>query len=315
MSALHGTRSRSTPRCQSFYGGFGATGSLRACRRRPAAPADGPRAAACPQLAVLFGLPALIILVPFAFSNPTRAVLMLPLVLLIPGPRDVLLHVLRDVGTGMTAARRFMFPGAEQRGPSAHAAAQVWGPRKHVHVSRRDTGRLRSAPVWPRRPRRHAPWGAARLLGKRQPRPLPSARHGATRTVARQARNTACVLRPRRGRHAVAGAGSPGRGQHGRGAAVWIGSRACATSICARSQASQDAAASPKAGVLGTRGQGPRGGCARSWRCFPSSAHGVAFCRSRWPCGAACPFKSPVCCCSLVCLPLRCVIACRVCFA
>lgn len=59
------------------------------------------------ELLVLFGLPALIILLPWAFGDPS-ALIIIPLLLLVPGPRDVLLTALRDIVHGMHRAKRFM---------------------------------------------------------------------------------------------------------------------------------------------------------------------------------------------------------------
>lgn len=62
----------------------------------------------CPQLLVLFGLPALVLLLCYAFNDPGALAVAVPLVLLIPGPRDVLLHVASDAWRAAIRARRFV---------------------------------------------------------------------------------------------------------------------------------------------------------------------------------------------------------------
>jgi len=66
------------------------------------------------ELVVLFGLPTLIILIPWVISDPA-ALAIVPLVLLIPGPRDILLTVVRDLFTGARRASNFMRDGQSAR--------------------------------------------------------------------------------------------------------------------------------------------------------------------------------------------------------
>ena len=74
------------------------------------------------ELLVLFGLPSLIILIPWVLKDPA-ALAVVPLLLLIPGPRDVLLSVLRDVFTGVTRASKFM-----KDKPSGREREEGWAP-------------------------------------------------------------------------------------------------------------------------------------------------------------------------------------------
>jgi hypothetical protein len=59
------------------------------------------------ELLILFGLPTLIILIPWAVKDPA-ALAIIPLAFLIPGVRDVLLAVLRSTFLGVRRAKRFM---------------------------------------------------------------------------------------------------------------------------------------------------------------------------------------------------------------
>lgn len=59
------------------------------------------------ELLVLFGLPTLIILIPWAIKDPA-ALAIIPLLLIIPGVRDIILGVLKDMNIGMKRASKFM---------------------------------------------------------------------------------------------------------------------------------------------------------------------------------------------------------------
>ena len=59
------------------------------------------------ELLILFGLPTLIILIPWVVKDPAGLVF-IPLVFLIPGVRDVLLAVLRSMKSNVRKARDFM---------------------------------------------------------------------------------------------------------------------------------------------------------------------------------------------------------------
>lgn len=59
------------------------------------------------ELLILFGLPTLIILIPWAVKEPA-ALAIVPLAFLIPGVRDVLLAVLRSTFLGVRRAKKFM---------------------------------------------------------------------------------------------------------------------------------------------------------------------------------------------------------------
>ena len=59
------------------------------------------------ELLILFGLPTLIILIPWAVKDPA-ALAVIPVAFLIPGVRDVLLAVLRSTFLGVRRAKKFM---------------------------------------------------------------------------------------------------------------------------------------------------------------------------------------------------------------
>ena len=59
------------------------------------------------ELLILFGLPTLIILIPWAVKDPA-ALAIIPIAFLIPGVRDVLLAVLQSTFLGVRRAKRFM---------------------------------------------------------------------------------------------------------------------------------------------------------------------------------------------------------------
>ncbi|KAG7667907.1 hypothetical protein Ndes2526B_g01684 [Nannochloris sp. 'desiccata'] len=59
------------------------------------------------ELLILFGLPTLIILIPWAVKEPA-ALAVIPIAFLVPGVRDVLLAVLRSTFLGVRRAKKFM---------------------------------------------------------------------------------------------------------------------------------------------------------------------------------------------------------------
>ncbi|EFN51686.1 hypothetical protein CHLNCDRAFT_139923 [Chlorella variabilis] len=59
-------------------------------------------------LVTLFGVPVLVLGVAFAFNEPKSLAVALPICLLLPGVRDVLLHVAVDIFRGAARARRFV---------------------------------------------------------------------------------------------------------------------------------------------------------------------------------------------------------------
>jgi hypothetical protein len=62
------------------------------------------------ELLILFGLPALVVLIAWFLNDGIEALAIVPLVLIVPGPRDVVLAVLRDTIVGLRRARNFMNP-------------------------------------------------------------------------------------------------------------------------------------------------------------------------------------------------------------
>lgn len=66
------------------------------------------------ELLVLFGLPTLIILIPWILKDPA-ALAIIPLAFFIPGVRDVLLAVLRSMHSNARKARQFMKEGGDYR--------------------------------------------------------------------------------------------------------------------------------------------------------------------------------------------------------
>ncbi|KAL4434378.1 hypothetical protein ABPG75_000819 [Micractinium tetrahymenae] len=73
------------------------------------------------ELLVLFGTPCVVLLVAFAFNDPPSLAVPIPLALLVPGPRDVLLSVASDMLRGMSRAARFV---SRDEGDSTAEATQ-----------------------------------------------------------------------------------------------------------------------------------------------------------------------------------------------
>lgn len=83
------------------------------------------------ELLVLFGLPAIIILIPWALGDPS-GLLIIPLVLLIPGPRDIILAVVRDSYIKMRKAKRFI-----KNEPALGHFEENSATNRHVYPKRR----------------------------------------------------------------------------------------------------------------------------------------------------------------------------------
>ena len=97
------------------------------------------------ELLVLFGLPALIILIPWALGDPS-GLLIIPLVLLVPGPRDILLAVVRDAFLKMRKAKRFIKNepslGQSEEDTAPNPRSKVWKRRIKVRYLLRVPGTL-----------------------------------------------------------------------------------------------------------------------------------------------------------------------------
>jgi hypothetical protein len=95
---------------------------------------------------VLFGIPLLVLGIAYAFNDPKSLAVALPLALLIPGPRDVLLHVAADVMRAAVRARRFVSvdSDADEAAAAADAAA-----RTHRERQRRRAAAARPPPPPP----------------------------------------------------------------------------------------------------------------------------------------------------------------------
>lgn len=67
---------------------------------------------------MLFGLPMMVLLLPWVLAEPASLAFLLPLLVLIPGPRDIALAVGKGLVLGASQARDFITrPQPRQAGP------------------------------------------------------------------------------------------------------------------------------------------------------------------------------------------------------
>lgn len=130
---------------------------------------------------MLFGLPALVLIFSYLFNDPGALLITVPLILLIPGPRDVLLHVGSDLWRAARRGWRFVSvdleDAAEQEAYAARQPPEAQQARWAAAQQAAQHERWEAAP--PPRPRWRAPpqpqpveWGRA------PPPPLVSGRAG-----------------------------------------------------------------------------------------------------------------------------------------
>lgn len=114
------------------------------------------------ELLVLFGLPCLVLGIAYAFNDPDSLLIALPLALLIPGPRDVLLHVGSDLWRGARRAKRFVSVESEdhssqqqqwEKTQQQQQREQVWRQQQRAQHQAQWSGQAVPPPPPPPPPR------------------------------------------------------------------------------------------------------------------------------------------------------------------
>ncbi|KAL4428592.1 hypothetical protein ABPG77_008904 [Micractinium sp. CCAP 211/92] len=102
------------------------------------------------NLLILFGIPCLVLLIAFAFNDPSSLAVAVPLALLFPGPRDVLLAVASDMLRAVRRAARFVSRDDDELAEAAQALGQQAGARQAQQRARQPSwGRTAPPPPPP----------------------------------------------------------------------------------------------------------------------------------------------------------------------
>lgn len=129
------------------------------------------------QLLILFGIPCVVLLIAFAFNDPASLAVAVPLALLVPGPRDVLLAVASDMLRGMNRAARFV--STDEVDLTAEADELLQAQRHaRAHQAAAAAQHARQQPSW----------------GRRVPPPPPPPPVVSLRTQQAARRSPACLL-------------------------------------------------------------------------------------------------------------------------